>query len=77
LGQNHQQQTLVRFYLVVDEGEGPVERTYLISGYQLDPAGNLHLQMNGQVVASFARYAWTSVRRHDFHPVAERVLGEP
>jgi len=40
----------------------------LITGYQLDPAGNLHLLMNGGVVASFARDVWKKIRLKSFEP---------
>lgn len=67
-------QDLTHYLIVVVEGDNLVEHDYLVSGYQVDGAGNLHLVMNQMVVASLGVGVWKTARRRDFQPVGERTV---
>lgn len=76
LGQKQPQQPpLTHFLVTVEEPDGRVvERDYLITDLSVDAVGNLHLIMNGRIVASLSAGFWIEINRADFAPTDERIL---
>lgn len=62
---NLQKQQLTHYAVTVRQGGDTEVRDYLLSGYQVDPAGDLHLVVNNMIVCSIAAGQWLEAGRLD------------
>lgn len=62
---NLQKPELHHYLVSVRRGEATEIHDYLVSGYSMDPVGNLHLVINQSIVHSFAAGQWLEVGRPD------------